>query len=293
MTLKTLLIINPHSGTLYKRRAIPRVISYLRDHFPALEIAFTQKSGDASTLVRNALMKKIDLVLCAGGDGTINEVANQLYGTPVLLGIIPTGTGNGLAREIGLSLNPLKAVKQIMEGQVIPVYPGTINDLRFVLVSGAGFDAFVSYETDFHHPRLKKITGLLSYIIVAMIAGWKYPFYPINAKIDGRVYRCYGLIVLKAKAKIGPLCLASSLSLHKSQLGVFVFTRKGIWSIIRFFIAFLFRFHLRLAETPFIFCSQIEAESEKAIPVQYDGEQTKSFPALWKKSEKHILLICP
>ena len=232
-------------------------------------------------------------MLCAGGDGTINEVGNQLYGTPVILGILPTGTGNGLAREIGLSLNPIKAINQILDGKVTPVYPGTLNDQKFFLVSGAGYDAFVAHETDFHHPQLKKRTGILSYILVGITRGWKYPFYPINAKIDGKLYRCYGLLVLKAKTKIGPLTLAHSLSLQESQMGVFAFTKKGMWSLVKFFIAFLFRFHLNLSESPFIFCSQIEAESEDPVPVEFDGEQAKPLPAIWKKSKKPVFLICP
>ncbi|MBI1820496.1 MAG: hypothetical protein HY036_07120 [Nitrospirae bacterium] len=292
-SLKTLLIVNPNSGPLHKRRAIPRVISYLQDYLPELEIVFTQKSGDAAALVKNSLLKKVELVFCAGGDGTINEVANQLYGTAVLLGIIPVGTGNGLAREIGLSLDPIKAVDQVLNGKVIPVYPGTINDHRFFLVSGAGFDAFVSYQTDFHHPRLKKITGFLSYIMVGIAVGWKYPFSPITARIDGKPCRCYGLLVMKAKAKIGPFTLAGTLSLQESQMGVFVFTKKGIWSIARFFFAFLFRCHMTLSETPFIFFSQLEAESETPVPVEFDGEQAKPLPTTWEQSKKHVLLIYP
>jgi diacylglycerol kinase family enzyme len=292
-TLKTLLIINPNSGTLRKRRMIPRLTALLESHFPALDILYTQKGGDASEFAREALLKGVELILCAGGDGTINEVAARICGTSAILGIIPTGTGNGLAREIGLHPNPMKAVRQLIGGKPLPVYPARVNDHKFLLVSGAGVDAFIASLTDRGFPRLKKMTGFFSYLIVGFFYGWKYPFHPINAQIDGRDTLCYGLLVLKAGARVGPLTLAPPLSLKDPQLAVFVFKRKGFLFVVLFFLAFLFRLHLKLSFCPFMVCKEITAQGDRPVPVQYDGETGASLPVSWKRSDKPVYLIYP
>jgi diacylglycerol kinase (ATP) len=291
--LKTLLIINPNSGTLHKRRMIPRLTALFEDQFSALEISYTQKGGDASEFAREALLKGVELILCAGGDGTINEVADRIYGTSAILGIIPVGTGNGLAREIGLHLNPMKAARQLIGGKPIPVYPAWVNAHKFLLVSGAGVDAFIASLTDRGFSRLKKMTGFFSFLIVGFFYGWKYPFHPINARIDGRNYLCHGLLVLKAGARIGPLTLAPSLSLKDPRLAVFVFKHKGFIFVVLFFFAFLIRLHLKLSFCPFMICNEITAQGDRPVPVQYDGETGASLPVSWKRSDKPIYLIYP
>lgn len=290
---KALLVVNPRSGTLHKRNLIPKTVQTLQSYFPDLEVAYTRKKGDASAFTERATKNGIGLIWCAGGDGTINEVVNALFGTQSVLGVIPTGTGNGFAREIGVSMNPLKAIQQLVAGNIVPVSPGILNHKIFILVSGAGYDAFVAGLTDERYPKLKKITGFLSYILVGALFGIKYPFPLISVKIDGKDDSCYGLLVMKAKARIGRLTLAPSMSLQAKQFGVFLFKRKGMLTILLFFIAFLFRVHQNLKFCPFILCQEITALSNDAVPVQYDGEISGRLPASWKTTEKKIRVIFP
>lgn len=291
--LKTLLIVNPNSGPLHRRKKVSEAIELLQVHFPKLEMAFTEKKADAFEFTGKGIQRGVELIWCAGGDGTINEVVNALYGTQIILGIVPTGTGNGLAREIGISLNPLKAIEQLLQGEVIPVFPGILNDKLFLLVSGAGYDAFIARETDKNHSKLKKLTGFLSYITIGFLKGWNYPFPLISVRIDGKGYSCYGLLVMKARGKIGPLTLASSISLRDKKIGVFLFNKKGSLNIFFFFIAFLFGLHRSLTAYPFILCKEITAFSKELCPVQCDGENMPPLPAFWKVSEKQIRMIYP
>jgi YegS/Rv2252/BmrU family lipid kinase len=291
--LKALLVINPNSGTVHKRKLISRTVQTLQNHFPGLEIEYTQKKGDATEFAKKATREGVNLIWCAGGDGTINEVVNALVGTQAVLGIIPTGTGNGFAREIGISMNPIKAINQLVSGEIAAVSPGILNDRLFLLVSGAGYDAYVAHQTDVRHPKLKKMTGFISYIVVGSLLGWKYQFPSVSAVIDGNSHSCYGLLVLKSKARIGPLTLAPSLSIKTRQLGVFLFKKKGILFIFLFFFAFLLRVHQNLRFCPFIICQEIEATSNVSVPVQYDGEKSEPLPAFWKTSDKQILVIFP
>ncbi|MBI3594979.1 MAG: diacylglycerol kinase family lipid kinase [Nitrospirae bacterium] len=291
--LKTLLIINPNSGPFHRRRNIPKLMKRLQAHFPSLEIAFTKKGGDALIFAKNGLEKNVKLILCAGGDGTINEVVNAIYGTDAILGILPTGTGNGLARDAGFSMDPFIAMEQLITGTLTSVYPGLVNEKLFLLVSGAGFNAYVAQQTDQNYPRLKKLTGFLSYLIVAQITGLRYPFPLILVTLDGRNHFCYGLVVLKSSIKIGSLKLAPSLSLQSNQLGVFLFKKKGLYSLFRFMISFFFQSHLRHPHFSFYLCNEVTATSNESVPVQSDGEVTHSLPAQWNLSKKGIQMIFP
>jgi diacylglycerol kinase (ATP) len=292
-SLKALFVINPNSGPLHRRKRVSEAIKLVSAYFPKLEIAFTEKKGDAFEFTEKGVQRGIELVWCAGGDGTINEVVNALYGTQIPLGIIPTGTGNGLAREIGISLNPLKAIEQLLQGEVISVFPGILNDKLFLLVSGAGYDAFIARETDRNHSKLKKLSGFLSYMIIGFLKGWKYPFPVISARIDGKTCSCYGLLVMKASGKIGFMTLAPLISLRDEKIGVFLFKKKGILNIFFFFITFLFSLHQNRPSHPFILCKEISASSKEPCPVQCDGENMPPLPAFWKVSEKQIRLIYP
>lgn len=287
------MIVNPNSGPLHRRRLIPKLIKQLQADLPLLEVVFSQKSGDAFEFAKRAIGSNARLILCSGGDGTINEVANAIYGTDVILGILPTGTGNGLARETGFSMKPLKAAKQLISGRAVPVYPAFLNEKLFLLVSGAGLNAYVAQQTDQNFPRLKKFTGFLSYLIVTQLTGLKYAYPKITATLDGENHFCYGLVVMKSKCKIGWLHIAEPVSLETNRLGVFLFKEKGLFNLFRFTLAFLFQTHLRNARFPFFLCNEVSAISNTSVPVQYDGEMTDPLPARWKLSEKRIFIIYP
>src|ERR1700739_1175908 len=107
MTPHPLLVLNPGAGSKRKSRNLHRLVRKLRSVFPNLETIFTDERNDGIKLSRESLKKNSGLVICAGGDGTINEVINGLAGSNTALAILPTGTGNALAREIGFLLNAL------------------------------------------------------------------------------------------------------------------------------------------------------------------------------------------
>src|SRR5262245_49713123 len=98
MTSPPLLILNPGAGSKRKSRKLPGVIQRLRSVFPNLKTIFTGAKNDGISLTQEAVKKDCRLVICAGGDGTINEIINGLVGSNTQLAILPTGTGNALAR---------------------------------------------------------------------------------------------------------------------------------------------------------------------------------------------------
>jgi diacylglycerol kinase (ATP) len=104
----------------------------------------TGKAGDANRIASGAVDRKSSALVAVGGDGTINEISRAIIGTDTRLGIVPYGSGNGLARHLGIPLATKKAFDILNKGRTIPIDTGTINNMSFVNVAGAGFDARVA-----------------------------------------------------------------------------------------------------------------------------------------------------
>ena len=154
-----LFIINPKSGTdrkIYIRQSIGRHIDTKKYDY---KIRYTEYAGHAEVIAREAAAAGTDIVVAVGGDGTVNEVARALIHTNTALGIIPCGSGNGLARHLQLPIDPEGAIKMINAGIIKKLDYGTMNDLPFFCTCGMGFDAFVSMK--FAHSGKR---GLISYI---------------------------------------------------------------------------------------------------------------------------------
>lgn len=154
-----MLIINPISGTNSKAGLAGMVQDVLAPIGYQIDVKYTTCQGDATRLATLAVEQGYDAVLAAGGDGTINETAIALCGSKVPLGIIPAGSGNGLARHIGIPVDPRLSLKVIERQHVVDCDYATVNDRPFFCTFGVGFDAAVS-----HRFARQKRRGKLSYI---------------------------------------------------------------------------------------------------------------------------------
>ena len=140
--MKTLVIINPVSGK--QQRTLEEWRAPVRINFPQAEIVFTQRAGHATELAAQAVQQGVEKILVAGGDGTINETARALVHTPVALGIIPKGSGNGLAREIGIPLRFEEALAALQKAQPVACDVGVANGSYFFNVAGIGIEAEIA-----------------------------------------------------------------------------------------------------------------------------------------------------
>ncbi len=167
---KTLLaIINPISGTT-KKEYVPELLDTLVDKEKfTLTVRFTQRAGHATELTKEAIEKKIYGVVAIGGDGTINEVASALCGSNTALGIIPCGSGNGLARHLGVPVNMEKAIQILNIDNVESLDYCTVNERPFFCTCGVGFDAHVSEKFAQSGKR-----GPLTYIQNTLLEYLKY-----------------------------------------------------------------------------------------------------------------------
>jgi diacylglycerol kinase (ATP) len=146
MKKRILFIINPMSGVASKA-GIPEAIDAYLDHdLYEYSIMETKYAGHAASLARDASEEGVDVVTAVGGDGTVNEVARGIVHTSTVLGIIPCGSGNGLARHLLLPLNVRKCIEIINRCEVHALDYGIINEYPFFCTCGMGFDAFVSQK---------------------------------------------------------------------------------------------------------------------------------------------------
>ena len=164
-----LFIINPISGTKGKANLGALIHDRLNLSAFDYDIVYTQYAGHASELSINAVSQKKNIIVAVGGDGTINEVARTLVHTDAVLGIIPFGSGNGLARHLHIPMNPEQAIDIIDKYVVRKLDYGLIDGQPFFCTCGVGFDAFVSFKFASSERR-----GLLSYLENTLKEGLKY-----------------------------------------------------------------------------------------------------------------------
>lgn len=141
---RALAIINPISGTGSKSSLPKLLCDAYNDTDTQLYITYTKHARHAYELAKSATEDKFDVVIAIGGDGTINEVASALLHTDTALGIIPKGSGNGLARALGIPINEEKAICQLISGKTIRIDCCQANGIPFFCTCGLGFDAEVS-----------------------------------------------------------------------------------------------------------------------------------------------------
>lgn len=169
MSRKVLFVVNPISGTSDKNQILEYIEQTLNKDDIDWEIAKTQYAGHAIELTKDAAAKGYDTVVAIGGDGTVNEVARSLIHTNTSLGIIPCGSGNGLARHLEISQDYKRAVDIIQNGLVHTIDYGLVNNLPFFCTCGVGFDAFVSLKFASAGKR-----GLLTYLENTLVEGLRY-----------------------------------------------------------------------------------------------------------------------
>ena len=182
MKKRILFVVNPISGGKKKKGFEKRVIADLDSAQYDAKFRFTECPGHANELAKHAVTDQVDVVVAVGGDGTINEIASALNGTDTALGIIPEGSGNGLALYLGIPLNERAAIRRLNKFEHMTIDSGMINGLSFFNMAGIGFDASVSDR--FANDNIRGAIGYLK-AVLSEISTYKPKRYTLN--IDGKL----------------------------------------------------------------------------------------------------------
>ena len=163
--MKIRFILNPVSGN--RAADTEHMARCIQLNFPGADMRLTKAAGHATELAREAAAENFDVVVAIGGDGTINETARGLAGTKTALAVIPRGSGNGFARELGMPLNFEEAVVSLQRGSIAPCDVGRANGELFLNVAGVGLEAEIAWQFMEHGK-----TG----------ARGKWPYFKLGAK---------------------------------------------------------------------------------------------------------------
>ncbi|MBM4047752.1 MAG: YegS/Rv2252/BmrU family lipid kinase, partial [Planctomycetes bacterium] len=223
------LIVNPTAGRGRAATAAAEAAEHLRAAGLDVRAHATAGRGDGERLARDA--GDVRAIVAVGGDGTFNEVLNGVGGRDVPLGLIPVGTANVLARELGLPLDVRRACAVIAAGHSRTVDVGFCNDRRFILMAGMGFDAAVVQELT---RSRKGNIRLLSYASPILRALATYDAPPLRVEADGHLLATDARLVILSNARTYALGLQISpqARMDDGLLDVCVFRRHGLQALL-------------------------------------------------------------
>jgi YegS/Rv2252/BmrU family lipid kinase len=201
-TTPVVIIVNPISGPrrrgpAWRSRAIAQCAEALRARGFHPEIVMTEAPAHAEALARRAAERGIPRVVAWGGDGTVNEVARGLVQSGTAFGIVPAGSGNGLARAVGLPRDPVQAAVLAASGDARPLDGGLIDGRWFFNIAGIGFDARVARVFNVAGPAAR---GFSSYLRVTVRELWHDRGTPYRLAVDGREHALNGLAIAIANS---------------------------------------------------------------------------------------------
>ena len=216
---RIVFILNPISGT-HSKKEIPDLIDKLLDHeLFDYELRLTEYAGHAAEIAKESAEKGIDVVVAIGGDGTVNEVARSLVHTQTALGIIPCGSGNGLARHLCLPLDIKKAISIINECRIEDFDYGVINGLPFFCTCGMGFDAFISLKFAEAGKR-----GPITYVENVLKEGLKYQpeTYEVEADEGAKRYKAFLIACANASQYGNNAYIAPGATMKDGEMDVII-----------------------------------------------------------------------
>lgn len=194
-TRRYMVIINPISGTGSPGDLEGKVRAALEGEDREVEFHYSERPGHCGVLASEAVKRRLYAVIAVGGDGTINEVASALRGTSVNMGILPRGSGNGLARHLDMSIDIDNALRVIKADNAVPCDYGTANGRPFFCTFGLGFDAAVSHDF-----ATMKRRGLTSYIRSAIRKYIKYSPKEYSITTNDKTVRVKAFIIAVCNA---------------------------------------------------------------------------------------------
>jgi diacylglycerol kinase (ATP) len=306
------LIYNPASGQYSARRksAIQDALGVFREAGVAAEAFETGAPGSAMALASQSVSDGCDAILACGGDGTVHEVVQSLVGTEVALGVVPLGTANALASDLGLITSPAKAARKLLDAKPARISVGRIHfqDISgnpgsryFIVAAGIGADALLMSRLD---ARLKRRLGYILYLIEAfhIWATSSFPLFeavlPANGHGDARVVDVSQLLAVRVRSFGGVLrTLAPGASLRNGSLSLLAFRTQSRLRYLSFLLATIagrqtFKGAVELLETPQIECRARNGSAEELF-VEADGEVLGNLPVRLEVVPHSLTLLVP
>ena len=267
------VVYNPRAGMRREKR-LRRTVAALERRGCKVRLHRTNGAGDGESIA--AALPDCDRVVVAGGDGTIHEVVNGLAARDLPIAVIPLGTANVLAHELGLPRDPEGLARTIVAGPARRVHLGSVNGRRFVQMVGVGFDARVVARVN---GALKQRLGKLAFVVAFVQVMLRYgsPRYRIEG--NGTAAEAPFIVVSKGRHYGGPFRIAPDAGLDDPRLHACLFKRCGMLPSIRYGLALIANRLPRQAGFEIETGRRFRIHGEDGDPIQADGEPAGHLPA--------------
>ena len=289
--MKTGYVINPVAGKRKSVEFIPQIKEMANKRGQEACIYITEGPGDAAKKAAAAVSEGCKVVVAVGGDGTVNEVVNGIAESGVVMGVIPTGSGNDFARTLGIPLDFEGALECVLQGVTRAVDVGLINGKRFVNVASVGFDSQVLLET---YKIKKRIRGALAYPlgVLKTLAGYR-PF-DIEIETAETTIRKQALLVAVANGVYygGGMKIAPEAVADDGLFDVCLVEDMPRFRILRLFPTIYSGRHISRPEVEYFRTGRIKIKCEGGY-INSDGEIIGSCPVEMVIQPGSITVIVP
>jgi YegS/Rv2252/BmrU family lipid kinase len=277
-----IVILNPAARSERARNVWDQIRS-----LPGAKVLPTQAPGDARRLAREAAEAGARSVVAAGGDGTINDVVNGIAGTGTALGILPVGTMNVFAAELGLPNDLAEAWEVIEAGYTRSIDLARANDHYFVQLAGIGFDAQVVERTSWN---FKKNFGPLSYLVsAAQIAAEKPP--RIVVEHEGKTSEGSFVLIGNGRYYGAPIKVFKDAKLDDGLLDIVILKNLGYLELARFLTGVFTGTHTEFEDIEYFQVPAVSVRSEEDVPVEVDGELMGKLPVEFRIAQQKLRVV--
>jgi diacylglycerol kinase (ATP) len=303
------LIYNPSGGQVVVRHELDNVLAFLNRYGWSITLRETSKPLEATELARHAANRGAKVVIAAGGDGTVNEVANGLVNTDAALGVLPVGTTNSWALQMGIpALNPmlpgtqavkliaaleeriarplpanyyqkvlLDAARVLIEGRTVAVDMGKLSGRHFLMWAGIGFDAAIAQSIPL---KEKRALGSWAYVFPTIESAYRYSGTDAWLNLDGKVVKVSTPLIVVSNIQLygGLIAIGAKACVNDARLDVCIFKGGGFFTFVQHAVKVLSHRHLQDPEVEYHQCREIVVESARSLPVHVDGEPFTRTP---------------
>ncbi|RIA56678.1 diacylglycerol/lipid kinase family protein [Dichotomicrobium thermohalophilum] len=289
MRKRFLIVHNPNAGS--GRRRLMRGVLGALEHAGAevaVQKALSEDSGRAIAS-EAARTGHYDAIVAAGGDGTIRSVAAGLRGSEIPVGILPLGTGNVMANEIGLPRQPDAIARYLLDGVAVPVAGAVADDTPFFLMAGAGLDAEAVAGLN---NRLKRWIGKLAYVW-PVVRGILRPAPTIQAVLDGKPHHARWVVLCKAGSYAGGFRLSPDSHLFMPGLTAVLCTARDPFSLTLNILMIGAGQAKHAPHLHFVRCRRAHLGADRRVAVQIDGESHGELPVSISEDHTTVHLLAP
>ncbi|WP_394235753.1 diacylglycerol kinase [Niallia oryzisoli] len=288
------IIYNPTSGREAFRKNLPDVLETLEKAGYETSTHATTGPGDGINAARIAVERRYDLVVAAGGDGTINEVVNGLAEQEYRpkLGIIPVGTTNDFARALHIPRDIVGAAEIIARGETIPVDIGRMNDKYFINIGGGGRLTELTYDVP---SKLKTMLGQLAYYLKGMEMLPSIKATQCSIEYDGKIYEGEVMLFLVGLTNSvgGFEKLAPNSSINDGLFSLLILKKTNLADFIRIATLALRGEHINDPKVIYTQANRIKVTSDETVQLNLDGEYGGLLPAEFVNLYRHLEVFVP